>query len=171
VTKRKWPQDWEQRRAGANCPGCAGGRDEDEHGNRYLSVGHADAYLQRVTPMPGYSVVVFRGRHVPDPTELGPEETVGFWSAVGVAARAIQEVFRPCHINYQILGNAVPHVHVHMVPRYLTDTAPGRPLGEDIWASASPVPPHLLREQVAALVRATQGSAVGDSAANGPIEL
>jgi diadenosine tetraphosphate (Ap4A) HIT family hydrolase len=158
MTERSWPEDWEQRRAGLNCPGCRDGRpDEDEYGVRYLSVEHADAYLQRVTPVPGYSTVVFRGRHVPDPTELGPEENVAFWSAVAVAARAIEAVFRPCHLNYQILGNAMPHVHVHIVPRYLTDPAPERPLGDDTWSSASRVPAQVLREQVAALARATQG--------------
>jgi diadenosine tetraphosphate (Ap4A) HIT family hydrolase len=107
--------------------------------------------------VPGYSVVVFRGRHVPDPTLLGPDETLAFWSAVAVATRAIEEVFRPCHFNYQILGNAMPHVHVHIVPRYLNDRAPGRFLSDDIWGSASQVPAAVLRDQVAALVQATQG--------------
>ena len=77
--------------------------------------------------MPGYSVVVFRGRLVPDPTLLDPVETLAFWSAVAVAARAIEAVFGSCHLNYQILGNAMPHVHVHIVPRYLSDLAPGNP--------------------------------------------
>jgi diadenosine tetraphosphate (Ap4A) HIT family hydrolase len=158
MTQRSWPEDWERHRAGLNCRACDDGRpDEDEYGVRYLCVDNADAYLQRVTPVPGYSTIVFRGRHVPDPTELAPEETVAFWSAVGVAARAIEAVFRPCHLNYQILGNAVPHVHVHIVPRYPTDSAPGRPLGEETWASASRVPAQVLREQIAALTRATGG--------------
>jgi diadenosine tetraphosphate (Ap4A) HIT family hydrolase len=37
-------------------------------------------------------------------------------------------VFAPCHMNYQLLGNSVPHLHVHLVPRYLDDIAPGKPL-------------------------------------------
>jgi diadenosine tetraphosphate (Ap4A) HIT family hydrolase len=158
MTERTWPEDWEGRKAGLACPGCADGRpDEDKHGVRYLSVDHADAYLQRVTPAPGYSVVVFRGRHVPDPTLLGPEETLAFWSAVAVAAQAIEAVFSPCHLNYQILGNSMPHVHVHIVPRYLSDPDPERPLGDDAWRSASRVPASVLHDQVTALARATQG--------------
>jgi diadenosine tetraphosphate (Ap4A) HIT family hydrolase len=40
----------------------------------------------------------------------------------------IEHVFAPCHMNYQLLGNSVPHLHVHLVPRYLDDPAPGKPL-------------------------------------------
>jgi diadenosine tetraphosphate (Ap4A) HIT family hydrolase len=126
-------------------------RAESEHAD------HTHVDLQRVTSMPGYSTVVFRGRHVPDPTELDPVETVAFWSAVAVAARAIEAVFRPCHLNFQILGNSMPHVHVHIVPRYLTDSAPERPLGDGTLRSASRLPAQVLGEQVAALISATQG--------------
>jgi diadenosine tetraphosphate (Ap4A) HIT family hydrolase len=31
-------------------------------------------------------------------------------------------------MNYQLLGNLVPHLHVHVVPRYLDDPAPGKPM-------------------------------------------
>lgn len=43
-------------------------------------------------------------------------------------ARMIERVFSPCHMNYMLLGNIVPHLHVHVVPRYPDDTAPERPL-------------------------------------------
>lgn len=121
---------------------------------RFFAGHHADAYLMRVTPAPGYSTVIFRDRHVADPTELSPEETVSFWSAVRVAARAIEAVFDPCHLNYQLLGNAMPHVHAHIVPRYLDDSAPERPLGESAWTSATSLSRDTLVEQVAALTAA-----------------
>ena len=31
-------------------------------------------------------------------------------------------------MNYQVLGNGVPHVHAHVVPRYLDDPCPNMPL-------------------------------------------
>lgn len=40
----------------------------------------------------------------------------------------IERVFNPCHMNYMLLGNIVPHLHVHVVPRYLDDSLPERPL-------------------------------------------
>ena len=159
MAMRSWPADWELRFAGAECSACSQGRpDEDEYGVRYFAGSRADAYLQRSTPVPGHSTVVFRGRHVADPIDLTPDETVAFWSDVRIAARAIQTVFAPCHLNYQLLGNAMPHVHVHVIPRYLHDSAPGRPLGDDVWNSATVVPSLELDDQVVALKSALRAS-------------
>jgi len=47
---------------------------------------------------------------------------------IQAVGRIIERVFRPCHVNYLLLGNIVPHLHVHIVPRYLNDSAPERPL-------------------------------------------
>ena len=151
---RTWPGDWEDRKAGIGCRGCATWREEDEHGIRYLSTDHADAYLQRTSPAPGYSIVVFRGRHVSDPTQLDDRETLAFWSAVRTAARAIESVFDPCHLNYQLLGNEMPHIHVHIVPRYLDDPSPNKPLGASSWEDAVELSPEVLAKQGTALARA-----------------
>ncbi len=42
-------------------------------------------------------------------------------------ARAVEQHFDPAKLNYMMLGNAVPHLHTHIVPRYLNDPDPGRP--------------------------------------------
>lgn len=156
VGTRTWPDDWEDRRAGIGCRGCTAWPDEDQHGVRYLSTDHADAYLQCLSPAPGYSIVVFRGRHVSDPSELDDRETLAFWSAVRIAARAIESVFDPCHLNYQLLGNEMPHVHVHIVPRFPDDPSPGRPLAAASWDNAVELTPEALAEQVAALTGAVR---------------
>jgi len=31
-------------------------------------------------------------------------------------------------MNVNLLGNLVPHLHAHLVPRYYGDSAPGRPI-------------------------------------------
>jgi diadenosine tetraphosphate (Ap4A) HIT family hydrolase len=62
-------------------------------------------------------------------------------------ARAINAAFAPCHLNYDLLGNGVPHVHTHIVPRYLDDASPGTPLA---WRE-DPVEPAALAEQAARL--------------------
>lgn len=129
---RTWPDDWEARKAGDGCPFCDKGRiDSDEYGARFFEGRYSDAYLQREGPAAGYSIVVFRGRHVADPVDLTEPELFAFWMEVRQTAKLIDAVFEPCQLNYQLLGNAVPHVHVHIVPRYLDDTAPEAPLPFD----------------------------------------
>lgn len=34
---------------------------------------------------------------------------------------------QPMKVNYNILGNSVPHLHTHIVPRYADDPRPGWP--------------------------------------------
>ena len=73
-------------------------------------------------------VVIWRGRHVAEPTELSDGEAVGYWREVLRVGAALERHYRPVKLNYQILGNAVPHLHTHLVPRFAEDPAPGRPL-------------------------------------------
>jgi diadenosine tetraphosphate (Ap4A) HIT family hydrolase len=124
-----WPDDFLTKKRGLGYPQCLDGRvAETEHGVRYFEGVVTDGYLQRRGPTPGYSVVVFRGRHVGDPQSLTPAELAAFWTEVSVVARAIESVYAPIHLNFQILGNQDPHVHVHIVARLDPDPAPSMPL-------------------------------------------
>lgn len=70
-----------------------------------------------------------------------------YWADVTVAARAIEAVFSPCHLNFQLLGNHLPHVHTHIVARYPDDEAPGRPIDP----VGAPLPESELARQVGLL--------------------
>jgi len=48
-----------------------------------------------------------------------------FMQDVQVAGRAIQKAVGAVRMNYAILGNAVPHVHCHIIPRFGEDEDPG----------------------------------------------
>ena len=52
--------------------------------------------------------------------------------------RAIEAAFRPVKMNYETLGNAVPHLHTHVMPRYADDPRPGFPFPNP----ADRPPPH-----------------------------
>jgi diadenosine tetraphosphate (Ap4A) HIT family hydrolase len=41
---------------------------------------------------------------------------------------ALERVCGALKINYQILGNSVPHLHCHIQPRYYGDPYPDRPV-------------------------------------------
>lgn len=133
-----WPPEFFTLKDGIGCPMCANsGRDDNGHGVRFLTGRVSDAYLQRVALQPGYAVVVWRGPHVAEPTQLSEGQSGAYWADVLDAAKAIEHHFQPVKMNYQTLGNALPHLHTHVIPRYKEDPSPGMPLpfpapGEDL---------------------------------------
>jgi diadenosine tetraphosphate (Ap4A) HIT family hydrolase len=62
---------------------------------------------------------------VVEPTELSEEEATAFWFDLVRVGRAMQVVYRPLKMNYQLLGNRVPHLHWLVAPRFWDDVAPG----------------------------------------------
>jgi diadenosine tetraphosphate (Ap4A) HIT family hydrolase len=120
---RTWPDDWEARKRGEGCWFC-----KNQFGEPFYVGAAGNGYLERHGIARGHAIVVFRDRHVADFTSLTGEEVAAYWRDVHAVARMIEQVFAPCHMNYQLLGNLVPHLHVHVVPRYVDDPAPGRPL-------------------------------------------
>ena len=153
---RTWPADWDRRIAGEDCPMCAEGRPVDNGwGIRFHSGRCSDAYLQRQPLSPGYTIVIWRGdRHVTELFELSPDELSAYVAEVALVAQALAERYRPAKINYQVLGNAEPHVHTHIVPRYVDDRAPEMPLPPP--EDATPIPDERLHTEVtelAAIIR------------------
>jgi len=124
----EWPEAFYDVRRGLGCPMCAEGRpDATRDGVRFFQGQVADAYLRRSAIQRGLSIVVWRGRHVAEPTELAEEEAALYWQEVLKVGRTIEEVLRPVKVNYNLLGNALPHLHTHVVPRYADDPRPGWP--------------------------------------------
>ena len=124
----EWPKGFYELRRGEGCPMCEQGRpDETEHGARFMAGEVADAYLQKADIQRGYSVVIWRGRHIAEPTELSEEEATAYWLEVLRAGRAIEAVLGPVKLNYDLLGNSLPHLHTHVIPRYADDPKPGWP--------------------------------------------
>ncbi len=98
---------------------CGPGADETPHGLRVFEGTWADGYLGRYPVRPGYAYVIWKGRHVAEPTELSAGEAAGFWADVARVAGAVDAQYRPAKMNWLSLGNGVPHLHVHLVPRPL----------------------------------------------------
>jgi diadenosine tetraphosphate (Ap4A) HIT family hydrolase len=94
---------------------------------RYFADTLCDVHLIRADIQPGLTIAVFRGRHVVEPTELTDAEAATYGLEVLRVARAIEAAFAPVKLNYDILGNSVPHLHTHIVPRYADDPRPGWP--------------------------------------------
>jgi len=54
-----------------------------------------------------------------------------------LVARQLGRYYNPAQTNYEIHGNTVPHLHTHVLMRYLNDSPPGKPL---LWANKRPLP-------------------------------
>jgi diadenosine tetraphosphate (Ap4A) HIT family hydrolase len=71
-------------------------------------------------PLPGYACVVCK-RHVVEPYELAAEDGAAFWADAMTAARVLAELYEPVKMNYEIHGNVIPHLHLHLYPRFIGD--------------------------------------------------
>lgn len=78
-------------------------------------------------PLPAYVCVVARA-HVVEPYDLPELEQAAFWQDAMTSARAVAELARPVKMNYEIHGNTLPHLHLHLFPRQVDDPYVGGPI-------------------------------------------
>lgn len=74
----------------------------------------------------GYCVLVSRA-HASELSQLGPMRAA-FLLEMSLLAEAIENCFRPHKLNYELLGNQVPHLHWHLFPRSADDPDRLRPV-------------------------------------------
>lgn len=79
---------------------------------------------------PGHALLVTR-RHVADWFDAGDAEQLALTRALAIARRVIEERHAPAAYNIgsnagAAAGQTVPHLHVHLIPRYEGDVADPR---------------------------------------------
>ena len=70
--------------------------------------------------LPGFCRVIWN-RHVAEMTDLSYGEREHLMSLVFAVEKAVRQVMQPDKINIAALGNMVPHIHWHVIPRYKDD--------------------------------------------------
>ena len=132
MTSGEWmPRaQWDALVRGEGCPACAEVTSTELANDEGFFV--ADLGLSRVRLaanqfVTGYCVLLCH-RHVREPYELDASECSLFFGDMVRVGRALEQVFTPLKMNFNILGNAVPHLHVHILPRFYGDPAPHRPI-------------------------------------------
>lgn len=65
--------------------------------------------------------VVWLKEHFDDPVDVPKELRTSLMNEVMCVAEAIRRTLRPDRLNYTCFGNAVPHVHWHIIPRRKDD--------------------------------------------------
>jgi len=109
------------------CPMCR--RWNEESDLRIIQLKHSFVTLNRDQFFPGY-VLLFTKTHVTELFHLQSQVRAELMDEVSRVAEALHGVFQPDKINYELLGNMVPHMHWHLVPRFATEPLWPRP----IWA-------------------------------------
>lgn len=79
---------------------------------------------------PGFCRVIWNA-HVKEMTDLVVPDRSAMMQAVCKVEQAIRDVMQPHKINLASLGNMVPHLHWHVIPRYQDDANFPNP----VWAT------------------------------------
>lgn len=104
---------------------------DDEPDLRITELEQCYVLLNRDQFFPGYTFVFTRD-HVTELFHLDRETRIAAMEEVTAVAAALYTLFKPDKINYELLGNMVPHMHWHVVPRFCSDSLWPRP----IWAES-----------------------------------
>lgn len=142
-------EEWNGLLSGEGCPICRrGGKPTNiiaELKACYLVAGE-EAVLKG-------SCALFFKRHAVELYELTPEEAADFIAEVQRVAKIVQELTGAVKMNYEIHGNTIPHLHLHLFPRYRGDAFENQPINPRL-ASAEIYAPG----EFAALVKAIQSA-------------
>jgi len=80
---------------------------------------------------PGFCRVIWRA-HVKEMSDLEDADRLLLNEAVCNVERAVREAMEPAKVNVASLGNVVPHLHWHVIPRFADDAHFPAP----VWAQA-----------------------------------
>ena len=103
-------------------------------------------YLAKNQTYRGQCQLIFDRRHAARLDQLIRTNTRRSPRDLFAAQNAVVRAVRPDHVNIESLGNVVPHLHWHIVPRYVGDARWGMP----IWTTPlSAMPDHRLDARIA----------------------
>ena len=97
---------------------------------------------------PGFLRVILNA-HIKEMTDLATTDRAELMRVVFAAEAALREVMRPDKINLASLGNQVPHLHWHVIPRFTTDPHFPNPVWGKKRREATPPRSGDLRAQLA----------------------
>jgi len=123
---------WEAKLRGRGCPLDAPRADSNAEWDLIARLSISSLYLARNQTYRGQCLLIFDPRHAARPDELSALEWAAFSADLHTSVRGVVHALQPDHVNVASLGNVVPHLHWHVIPRYLGDPRWGAP----IWTTA-----------------------------------
>lgn len=125
---------------GLECELCV-----QEGGDLIVRTGALRVVLVQDERYPGFCRVIWND-HAKEMTDLPEEGRSALLSAVWQVEAAVREVMQPDKVNLASLGNVVPHLHWHVIPRYRDDAH----FPDPVWAVARrQTDPAILAERAA----------------------
>ena len=119
---------WEQLAQGQNCPFDAPRGASTDSWEQVASLEVSTLYLARNQTYRGHCILILDLRHATRPDQLSATEWASFCADLHRAETAVVRAVRPDHINIASLGNVMPHLHWHIIPRYRADPRWGGPI-------------------------------------------
>jgi len=123
-----------------NCPLCEspGGELVWQDARLRVIIAHEPEY-------PGFCRVIWQ-QHLAEMSDLSEADQTHLLRAVMTVERVLRELMTPTKINLASLGNQVPHLHWHVIPRFADDAHFPSP----VWAPKRRTVPAELQAQRAA---------------------
>jgi diadenosine tetraphosphate (Ap4A) HIT family hydrolase len=96
-----------------SCPLCLGKNENVIYKNELFRVILVD-------DIPGFTRIILN-KHVAEFSDLSLDEAIEITKAIYKIEKAMIKHLRPDKVNIASLGNYVPHLHIHIIPRYKND--------------------------------------------------
>ena len=127
-----------------NCPLCT------TDGGELLWKNEEMRVIFAVEPdYPGFCRVIWN-EHIAEMSQLTVDQRARLHHIIMLIEKAIIQVMRPDKVNLAALGNMVPHLHWHVIPRYQLDVCfPGSVWSEKLRSSNQD---HLKIQQASAVL-------------------
>jgi diadenosine tetraphosphate (Ap4A) HIT family hydrolase len=119
---------WQKLVSGEDCPFDEPRTNIEKQMYRVREMSVSTLFLDKNQAYRGHCILVFDPRHVVRIDQLTGSEWGLLAEDLRAAEIAINTVFRPEHMNVESLGNIVPHLHWHIIPRYIDDPRWGKPI-------------------------------------------
>ena len=87
---------------------------------------------------------VILARHVREMTDLAAPERERLMRAVFACEQALREVVQPHKVNLASLGNQMPHLHWHVIPRFADDAH----FPDPVWATRKRDPQTIRTDKI-----------------------
>jgi len=150
------PDGWAALCSGKTCPICL----RREPLDLIADLSASWVTMQEAAPVRGYVCVVSK-THAVELHDLSEPAACAFMQDARRVSSAIAAASGAVKLNYEIHGNTLPHLHMHIFPRYRGDQFEGQPINPK--AVVQPVyPPGEFEKLRAAFLTALGSSSAGN---------